>query len=363
MTSPTQINVLIVDDSPSSRLLLTHILSSDPRFAILGHANGGAEALTFLKTRRPDVIVMDIHMPDMDGYDATRRIMETHPVPIVICTGVPSPNEAAANFRALNAGALALVAKPGGPGHPQHAETAAKLIETVALMSEVRVVRRWPRSRAQRSAPPVVRENSKTPGPIEVVAIGTSTGGPPVLQTILAGLPMNFPVPLMIVQHISAGFLPGLVEWLTQSTGFPVHIGTHGEQMLQGHAYLAPDGYHMGIGGQNRIVLSRTEPENGLRPAVAFLFRSVASSCGPRAIAVLLTGMGRDGSQELKELRDCGAITIAQDADSAVVHGMPGEAIRLGAAQYVLPPERIPVVLTSLTTGHATEVGRARPTL
>lgn len=362
MPPPSAINVLLVDDSASSRLLLRHILESDTRFHVVGEAGGGAEALTFLKQRRPDVIVMDIHMPGMDGYQATREIMQTLPLPIVICTGVPGPDEAADKFRALEAGALALAAKPAGPGHPQHDETAAKFVETVALMSEVRVVKRWPRERVSRSSTfpsPAVGK----PAPIDVIAIGTSTGGPPVLQSILAGLPANLPVPVMIVQHISAGFLPGLVGWLASSTQLPIHIGAHGQSMQPGHVYLAPDSYHMGIGPQTQIILSRSEPENGLRPSVAFLFRSVASVCASRAIAVLLTGMGRDGAQELKQLKELGAITIAQNAESSVVHGMPGEAIRLGAAHHILPPERIAALVTNLTMGSSPDSGRPRATL
>jgi len=361
MPPPSAINVLLVDDSPSSRLLLRHILESDTRFHVVGEAGGGAEALAFLKQRRPDVIVMDIHMPVMDGYQTTREIMQTHPLPIVICTGVPGPDEAADKFRALEAGALALVAKPAGPGHPQHDETAAKLVETVALMSEVRVVKRWPRERVTHGSASLPQPGGKSPS-VDVIAIGTSTGGPPVLQSILSGLPANLPAPVMIVQHISVGFLPGLVEWLALSTRLPIHIGAHGQPMQPGHVYLAPDCYHMGIGQQKQIVLSRTEPENGLRPSVSFLFRSVASVCSSRAIAVLLTGMGRDGAQELKELRQLGAITIAQNAESSVVHGMPGEAIRLGAAHYVLPPERIAAVVTNLTVGPSSDSAHPRTT-
>jgi Chemotaxis response regulator containing a CheY-like receiver domain and a methylesterase domain len=363
MPTKSPIHALIVDDSASSRLLLRHILTSDTRFAVLGEVGSGGEALAFLRQRHPDVVVMDIHMPGMDGYETTRQIMQTHPVPIVICTGVPGPDEVADKFRALEAGALALVLKPAGPGHPQHAETAAKLVETVALMSEIRVVKRWPRERVLRSPTPIPRPASRPAEPIEVIAIGTSTGGPPVLQTILASLPAHLPAPVLIVQHISAGFLPGLVEWLAQSSTLPVRIATHGESLQPGHVYLAPDGYHMGIGSSRQIALSRSEPENGLRPSVSFLFRSVASVCGARSIAVLLTGMGRDGAQQLKELKDLGAVTIAQDAETSVVHGMPGEAIRLGAANYILPPERIAIVVTSLTLGNAAPHGRAQPPL
>ena len=360
-----KINVLVVEDSPVAQLLLVHILNADPRLNVLGTASNGEEALAFLKWNKPDVIklnkpgviVMDIQMPGMDGYEVTRRIMEIQPVPIVVCSASVDPAEVATTFRALEAGALAVAAKPVGLGHPEYANMAAKLVEAVALMSEVRVVRRWPRT--GRSDAPVViapaAESRISAAGIRVVAIGTSTGGPSVLQTILAGLPRDFPIPVLIVQHIAAGFLAGLVEWLAQTTGFPIHIATHGEPVLPGRAYLAPDGVHMGLGANGQIALSKQAPDNGLRPSVAHLFRSVASVCGGSAAGVLLTGMGRDGAEELKHLRNLGAFTIAQDAESSVVHGMPGEAIKLGAAGYILAPDKNPAVLSALAAKKSNE--------
>jgi two-component system chemotaxis response regulator CheB len=181
-----------------------------------------------------------------------------------------------------------------------------------------------------------------------VVAIGSSTGGPPVLQAILSALPRDYAAPVLIVQHMAAGFVGGLVDWLRHSAGLAVDIASHGEPLCPGRAYLAPDGCHMGVEPGGRIGLSRSEPEHRLRPAVSFLFRTVAQVYGARAIGVLLTGMGRDGAPELKLLRDTGGVTIAQDAASSVVHGMPGEAIRLGGAMYALPPVRIAAALRSL---------------
>jgi two-component system chemotaxis response regulator CheB len=179
-----------------------------------------------------------------------------------------------------------------------------------------------------------------------LVGIGASTGGPPVLQTLLSSLTREFPAPLLIVQHIARGFLPGMVEWLNQTTGLHVHVAAHGAQATAGHAYIAPDDFHMGVSAAGRLLLSHEPPEGGLRPSVGHLFRSLAQNIGDRAVGVLLTGMGTDGAGELKLLRDRGALTIAQDRETSVVHGMPGAAIQLGAAEHVLAPDRIAALLT-----------------
>lgn len=348
------INVLIVEDSPVARELLVRILKTDPKIQVIGTVKNGTEALDFITQQKPDVITMDINMPQMDGIETTRRIMETLPVPIVIVSGAWNPSEVQTTFRAVEAGAVALVEKPRGPGHPDAPAMAEDLVRTVKNMSEVRVIRRWARRDAQTrtastAAPPNRTARTSSLGSaFEVVAIGISTGGPPVLQTILQRLPKNFPVPILIVQHISAGFLHGMADWLNKTTGFPIHIAAHEEKPLPGCAYLAPDGAQMGLSANGCIELTDAPPENGLRPAASCLFRSVAKVYGAKAIGILLTGMGRDGAAELKTLRDKGAITIAQDEASSVIHGMPGEAIRLGAAMYVLPPEKIADMLEVL---------------
>jgi two-component system chemotaxis response regulator CheB len=237
-----------------------------------------------------------------------------------------------------------------GREHPDFEAMAANLLQTVKLMSEVKVVRRWARARTAATPAPAlpVAETRQTPGEISVIGIGTSTGGPPVLQTILAGLPKNFPVPILIVQHIAQGFLPGLAEWLNQTTGLQIQIAAYGVCPLPGHVYLAPDNFHMGVGPTGRILLTKEELENGLRPAVSYLFRSLAEVCGHHAVGVLLTGMGTDGAAELKRMRDKGAVTIAQDRESSIVHGMPGEAISLGGATHILPADRIADLLLTL---------------
>lgn len=352
--TPFRIDVLVAEDSPVVREFLVHILSGDPAIRVIGTASNGAEAVEFAQRRKPDLITMDIRMPKMDGFEATRCIMETAPTPIVIVSGHLDTKEVATTFRAMEAGALAILPRPHGPGHPEYERTATELVRTVKLMAEIKVVKRWPRAaeewgaRARREGVITSETVAVAPREVEIVAIGASTGGPPVLQTILAGLAKDFPAPVLIVQHIAPGFVHGFAEWLTQSTNFPVHVATHLDAACPGHAYVAPDGMHMGVRSGGRIALSEHAPENSLRPSVAHLFRCVAEVYGPAAIGVLLTGMGKDGAQELKLLKDRGAITIGQDEASAVVNGMPGEASKLGATMYVLPPEQIAATLSKL---------------
>ena len=351
MTNERKIKVLVVEDSDVVQMLLVHLLNSDPELQVIGTAKNGREALQFLTQKSPDVIVMDIEMPEMDGFEATRRIMETQPVPIVICTASSNPRETVTTFRSMEAGAVACVEKPLGKEQGDFEVMAAQLLQTVKLMSEVKVVRRGPRPRRDSAAPGSMPPSpvKRAPAKVEAIGIGASTGGPPVLQTILTGLPKDFPAPLLVVQHIAAGFLGGLAEWLNQTTGFKVHIAAYGIQHLPGHVYLAPDDFHMAAGSGGRIVLNKEGPENGLRPSVAHLFRSLAEVYGPSAVGVLLTGMGRDGAEELRRMKDRGALTIAQDRATSVVHGMPGAAISLGAATYVLPADRIaPALIAQL---------------
>ena len=351
------IDVLVVEDSPVVREFLVHILSADPDIRVAGTAHDGEEALEAVRRHRPDVITMDIHMPKMDGLEATRRIMETDPTPIIIVSGSNNSREVVTTFDAMEAGALAVLRRPAGIGHPEHEATARELVQTVKLMSEVKVVRRWPRTRHAVPAPrPAKMGLARESAQVRVVVIGASTGGPPALHTILEGLPKDFPVPLLIVQHMAAGFVRGFVDWLTQSCRLPIHVATHGELMLPGHVYVAPDEFQMKVERGGKIALTRDPPENGLRPSVSCLFRSIAEVYGCDAVAGLLTGMGRDGAEELRLLKEKGAVTFAQDKDSSVVHGMPGEAIKLDAAMLVLPPEKIAAVLMNLAN-HGSKKG------
>jgi two-component system chemotaxis response regulator CheB len=285
--------------------------------------------------------------------------MEARATPIVVVGGASVPVEHRHAFAYMEAGALAVLRDPGIASTPDHADARQKLLEAIRAMAEVKVVRRWA-ALAAAPGPRVVPPATTAPAParvplvrggsprIELVAIGASTGGPVALKQLLCALPAGFPVPVVIVQHMADGFLDGLADWLSASCAVRTEVAGRGTVLQPGRAYLAPDGHHMRVTPGHQLAFDSGPPVNGHRPAVGCLFASVAAHYGARAIGVLLTGMGKDGAAELKRMKDCGATTFAQDAESSVVHGMPGEAIRLGGATHVMTPEEIGAALPAL---------------
>jgi two-component system chemotaxis response regulator CheB len=341
------IHVLIIDDSGIARTHLAHILGSAPGIQVIGSAASGKEALAFIARQKPDLITMDIHMPEMDGYEATRRIMESTPVPIIIISAAWDPRDQASSFKALQAGALVCLPKPPGPGHPGYAKAVAEIITTVRQMAAVKVNRHWLKRSPAPAVPLPVMPYVKQP--VQIAALGASTGGPAAIQQLLAALPIDCPVPLLIVQHIARGFARGFVDWLNSTSPLPVYLATNHEPIWKGRIYVAPDDLQMGVTDDGKIALSNAPPEHFLRPSASYLLRSVAETYGQAAVGMLMSGMGKDGAAELKLIRDAGGITFAQDKESSVVHGMPGEAIRLGAACHILPPAAMAAALIQIT--------------
>ncbi len=334
------IRVLIAEDSAVTREYLTFVLESDPEIAVAGSACDGAEAVDLAQELKPDVILMDVHMPVLDGYDAARLIMERAPTPIVMATASSSLVETRSAFPALEAGALILLDKPPGPFDPGAAEAAGELVRAVKLMAEVKVVRRWPARPTVDGVPAMVPRRAP-----RIVAIGASTGGPQVLAELL-GVPLR--VPVLLVQHIADGFIRGFVEWLQTRSPMPVALAEPDAGLEPGTIHVAPGGGHLTVTRQGRIAIEDGGPVNGFRPSITRLFDSVADSFGEEAVGVLLTGMGRDGADGLRRLRERGAVTIAQDEATSVVFGMPGEAVRLRAAASVLGPDAIAAALGRL---------------
>ncbi len=347
------IRVLIVDDSAVVRDLLKHILSSDTEIVVIGEAKDGLEAVELVAKHKPDVVTMDINMPRLNGFEATRQIMEKNPVPIVIVTASWDPNDVGKTWQAMDAGAVAALEKPGYSTDEDYKKNSEHMVDTVKLMSQVKVIRRWAPNKVRNTPSDLLTKIkpehlSRQCG---IVAIGASTGGPPVIKELLAALPSDFSAPIVIVQHIARNFTTGFAEWLDHSTPLKVKVAKHADPLELGAVYVAPDGLQMKVDFSSHVVLTNDPPENGLRPSVSYLFRSVANVFGNRAVGILLTGMGRDGANELKILKDKGAITIAQDKETSVVHGMPGEAIKIGGASHIAPSHKIAGLLLRLVGG------------
>lgn len=349
------INVLLVDDEDRVRSKLRRVLTAHTDITVVGEAASGREAVRLVQMLSPSVIIMDTDMPGMDGFETTVEIMSRKATPIIMVSPTRDDEKADLGFRAMEAGAVALLAMPSGTGE-SHGRREAELVQTVRTMSEVRVVHRRQKRAAGAAVPagspprpPKAPPRSPTTqGSIDLIAIGASTGGPQVLQHVLMGLPRPLPTAVLVVQHITPDFQGSFVSWLGDATRLPTHLAVDGESIKRGTVYIAPHPFQMGIDRSRHIVLRDDPPENGLRPAVSYLFRSVAAVAPRRTAAVLLTGMGQDGAAELLELRAKGAITIAQDRETSIVHGMPGEAIRLGAAIHILPPDEIGALLAQL---------------
>lgn len=349
------IDVLIVNDSPTATELLKGILGSDPEIYVAGVARNGLEAVDMTGRRRPSVIAMDVHMPGLDGFEATRKIMENTPVPIVIVAGSSLRGDDLLAFKAVQSGAVACVRAPAGLRSPEHAPQAAELLRTIKAMAEVKVIKRWPGmiTKPPAGVPLAQKPAALRAGVIQVVAIGASTGGPVVLQSILSGLPAGLCAPVAIVQHMSPGFMENFCRWLGDSTPLEVRVAADGEPALPGRVYAAPDGRHLTVEPGPRLRLTLEPPENGMRPAVSRLFRSVARNFGRNSAGVLLTGMGEDGALELKAMRDAGAVTIAQNRETSLINGMPGAAVNAGAAAYVLSPQEIAAAIAALAPAGA----------
>ncbi len=334
------VKVLIVDDSQVAVNFLSNILTTDPEIEIIGSASSGGEAISMIKGNRPDVITMDINMPGIDGFETTRRIMETTPIPIIIVSSSFDKENVALSLRSIEAGALTIIGRPAGMDSPLYEKEKVDFISLVKLMSEIKVVSR----KKSASVKKIINGCSDiiaAVDEIDLIAVGASTGGPQALQSFLKELNGEIAQPILIVQHITSGFSAGFAQWLSETCSISVKIPSHGEKISRNTVYVAPDGVHMGVDASGSIVLSSDPPIKNLRPAVSYLFRTVAELYGSRAMGVLLTGMGRDGADELKLMRDNGAITFAQNEESSVVFGMPGEAIKIGGAVCVLSPEGI----------------------
>lgn len=345
---PREIRVLVVDDSPLFAEMISSVLGADPTLSVVGVATDGRQAVDLARELKPDVITMDIQMPEMNGLEAIEQIMASCPTPILVVSGDPRVHGEEMHFEALRRGALDVLAKDEllTPG----AEQQEKLREQIKFLAGVTVVRHMglrEDQRAVRSRPPSrewkpLKVASRPRPQREVLAIVASTGGPLALAALLTDLPPDFPAGIVVVQHIGRGFIQNLATWLDDVSTLSVRIARDGEQLRPATVLLAPDDQHMTLSSGGRISLEASGPVGGHRPSGTLLLSSVARTYGQRAIGLILTGMGRDGVEGLQAISDAGGVTLAQDEESCVVFGMPKAAIELGAVEQVLPLAEIP---------------------
>lgn len=330
MTRSAPLTVLVVDDSRTARALLTAVLDADPDIEVVGQAVDGAEALDMTKQLRPSVVVMDIEMPVMDGFEATKRIMVEQPTPIVIVTARDDSQQVEVALRAVRAGALTLIPKPHGPGTQGYDAQVRRIVTLVKALAEVKLVRQ----RADRTDRELPVRDHPVSRRLEIVGVAASTGGPAALYRFLEVLPRTLDVPVLVVQHIAKGFVEGLAQWLSTAAILPVCVAEDGQELAGYQVYIAPDDRHLEV-DRGKIRLSRAEPDGGFRPSANVLFRSLADEYGSAAAAVVLTGMGQDGLDGAGRLHDRGGLILAQDADSSAVFGMPRAVIDAGLADVV----------------------------
>ena len=341
------IRVVIADDSDTARRMLREWLTPQAGFEIVAEAPNGKAAVDSVVSLRPNIVVLDVEMPEMDGIEATRQIMSRAPTPIVMFTSSAIAIKRKIAFEALAAGALDVFHKPA-PGEPGHA-AAEEFRKLLTLLAPIKVITRP----APRTRPVVPQPRKPLAGIPRTLAVAASTGGPVALVKVLKSLPPTFPACVLLVQHQPPEFMQGFIEWLADNIALPVKMAKDGDALRPGVVLVAPGDHHMRLGDDGRIKLDRGEPIHACRPAADALFSSVARVAGSRSIGVLLTGMGQDGARGLLEMKQAGAITIAQDESTSVVYGMPKSAVEMGATDHVLPIDAIGEFVHALATSGA----------
>lgn len=330
------IRVLIADDSPTARLAMRALLGDATDLVVIGEAENGIQAVEQTAKLHPDVVIMDVHMPVLDGIEATRRIMQNTPTPIVVVSAV-TQRDVDLSLSATQAGALIALPKPDSPSSARYPEQRAEIVAMVRAMAQVKVVRRWASERRITTRPHRHASSRR----VDLIAIAASTGGPAALRTIVRDLPANLEVPIVVVQHIARDFTAGFAHWLGDGVPLVSTLAGSNAPLLPGRIHVAPDDVHVGVSADRSAVFSHAAPIQGFRPSATFLFHSIAQSLGGAAIGVVLTGMGTDGADGLVALRQAGGYVIGQDEATSVVFGMAQEAWSRGAVDELLPIGRI----------------------
>jgi two-component system chemotaxis response regulator CheB len=345
MGSDKKIRVLIADDSITGRNLLAGIIGKEQGFEIVAIAANGKEAVEMAENLRPDVISMDINMPYINGIEATKIIMSTNPAPVVIVSSIYNEEDVKHAIEELEAGAVAVMPKPYGPGHIKHDSTALRYITTLRLMSELKVVKRNYIKYEIKEKPeqikmpainsPLLNKEAK------VVVIGSSAGGPEALKDFLTTISSGFPIPIIIVQHLDPNFISGFLSWVNSFSNIPAKLAVHGEPLMPGNLYLPPSDTHIMVSEFRIILNDKIKGNYSYTPSIDVLFESVANTFRDKAIGIIFSGMGNDGAAGLKLMKDNGSFTYVQDRKSALIYGMPGEAVKQGAVCSLMSPIQI----------------------
>lgn len=333
------LRVVIADDSALARQLLVALLEQAGGIEVVGEAADGLEAIELVRRHQPDLLTLDLNMPVMDGLQTIETLMHSKALPILV---VSSEGDAQRAYQALELGALEVISKP-----EMNAPEAAEFIRQVRLFAGIPMITRTRSKAAQvtRLTPPPALMSASSSLAKRLVVIASSTGGPQALALILRQLPIDFPAPILIAQHMSDGFVEGLAQWLNGHTALRVSVAEEGQEPVAGQVYLSPSESHLVISQQGRLALLPRQQQDIYRPSCDALLFSAAKVFQQRAIGVILTGMGQDGAQGLCALHQAGGITLAQDESSSVIFGMNQQAIERGAVDVVLPLNELAAAL------------------
>ena len=345
------LRALVIDDSAYNRVTISRMLESSPHITVVATAVNGEDGIKQVMKHRPDVITLDLEMPVMDGFAFLRWLMANVPTAVI---AVSSRSSDRSVFKALDLGAVDFIGKPGGRVSPRLEEIERDLVAKVLQVADIRMenlrrrIAEEEEIQLREAEPPAVCE-----GGIELVAIGCSTGGPPALQHVFQSLPM-LPIPIVVAQHMPQAFTRLFAERVNKLTSYTVKEGEDGEMLENGTVYVAPGGMQMEVRRTTEGLQVRTfqaKVTDLYAPSVDRLIISASEACGERLVAIIMTGMGDDGAQAVRRVRERGGRTIAESAQTAIIFGMPNEAIKSGCVDQVLPLGEIPKAIHRMCTG------------
>ena len=358
------VRVLVVDDSALMRQLLTDFLASDPEIEVVGTAADPFIAREKIKSLNPDVLTLDVEMPRMDGLTFLENLMRLRPMPVIMVSSLTEKG-AEVTLQALELGAIDFVTKPKIDIANSFADYAADLVTKLKAAAKVKT---WSRRSAAAPAGGAPAAASAAPAPVmpslrhlktteKIIAIGASTGGTEAIKVVLETMPADAPA-VLITQHIPAAFSGPFAERMNKHSAMSVCEAKDGQLVIPGHAYIAPGDWHLQLvrdGARYVCRLSNAPPENRHRPSVDVMFKSIAQYAGANAVAAILTGMGDDGARGMLAMQEAGARTVAQDEATSVVWGMPGSAVKMGAAQKVVPLNEVAATLLQMVAMDAAQ--------